>query len=64
VLNDFLLAVKCLLDRSDASKLAYFLLIIYEASNSLYVLILYIADATSLGHPRELQLSQTRTSTS
>jgi hypothetical protein len=64
VLNVFLLAVRCLLDKSDASKLAYFLLIVYKASNNLYVLILYIADATSLGHPRESQLSQTRTPTS
>jgi hypothetical protein len=57
VLNDFLLAVRCLLDISNAFKLAYFLLIIYKASNNLYVLILYIVDPTSLGHPRELQLS-------
>ena len=57
----FLLAVRCIPGRSNVSKVAYFLIVIYKASNSHYVLTLYIIDATSLGHPRESQLPQTVT---
>lgn len=54
VLNDFLILSDDFQERSDGSKAAYYLLVIYQASNNHYVLILYSFDATSVGHPREL----------